>query len=402
MPPGPDPAAPLPAPLPRPCPVCASPRRELIHDHPLAAIAGVSLHAGYQVVACAGCGMVYADAIPAQAAFDHYYRACSRYEDGHRLGLPSPADQARFRAIAAELAAELADPGAAIAEIGSATGGLLAELQRLGYRRLLGIDPSPLCASTARALHGLETAAGTIFEPIPGAPHDVLVAVGVVEHLRDLDRALANLAAALAPRGLLYVEVPDLEGFHLTNEAPFQEFSTEHVNFFTRASLGNLMGRHGFEPAFGRIVQRIHSGGSTMQVVAGAFRKGGAPRRPEPDPAGPAAARTYRDLCAAQAGPERELMERLARAGAPIAVWGAGTVACRLMATTALRRVPVAAFLDSNPHLQGRTLAGVPVCPPEWLRGFPGPVLIASKGYAGEIRRAIREDLGLANPLLML
>jgi len=391
----------LPPPVPRSCPVCGGSSAELIHDHPLAPIDGVSLHAGYRVLACAGCGMVYAGGIPAQDAFDHYYQACSRYEDTTRLGLPSAVDQARFRAIAAELAERL-PLDAAVAEMGTSTGGLLAELKRLGYRRLLGVDPSPECGRAARDLHGLDVAQGTVFDPIPGGPHDVVIAVGVVEHIRDLDRALATLGDALAPGGLLYLEVPDLEGFHLTNEAPFQEFSTEHINFFTRASLTNLLGRHGFRPAFGGVAQRVHSGGSSMQVVAMAYRKGDAPLPVMPDPAGAPAARRYRDLCREQAAPERELMERLAREGRTLAVWGAGTVACRLLATSALREVPVAAFLDSNPHLQGRTLGGVPIHAPAWLKGFQGPVLIASKGYAEEIRRNLREGLGLANPILTL
>ena len=395
--------APLPVPVPRTCPVCAGAGQDLVFDQRLAPVEGVGLHAGYRVVACRACGMVYADGIPDQAAFDHYYAAASRYEDGHRMGLPSPADQARFSTIADELAAALPDRGCSIAEIGSATGGLLAELGRRGFGRLLGVDPSPLCGRTARERHQLEVARGTIFDPVPGGPHDVLIAVGVVEHLRDLDRALANLAAALRPGGLLYLEVPDLEGFHLNNEAPFQEFSTEHINFFTGASLDNLLGRSGFRPDFGRIVERVHGGGSTMQVVARAYRRTGEPGPAlRPDPAGSAAARRYLAQSQARSAPERELAGRLAREAVPFAVWGAGTVACRLMATTALAQAPIAAFLDSNPHLQGRRLGGVPIHPPGWLRGFPGPVLIASHGYAAEIRRAIREELGLANPVIAL
>lgn len=395
---------PLPLPVPRSCPVCANSAQELIHDHRLAPIEGVSLHAGYRVVACQACHMVYADGIPAQEAFDHYYQACSKYEDGLRLGLPSPVDQIRFSTIAEELAAALPNREVSIAEMGSSTGGLLAELRKRGFQNLLGVDPSPVCGRLAQQLHGLQVSEGTVFAPIPGGPHDVLIAVGVVEHIRDLDRALANLAKGLKPGGLLYLEVPDLEGFHLTNEAPFQEFSIEHINFFTRRSLENLLGRFGFQPAFGHIVEREHSGGSTMQVVAWAFRKDAHPaiHAPTPDPAGPAAARQYRAHCQRQSIPEQELMRRLAQEGTPLAVWGAGTVACRLLATTALSEVPIVGFVDSNPHIQGRRLGGAMIHPPQWLKTFPGPILIASRGYSLEIETIIREDLKLANPLLVL
>jgi SAM-dependent methyltransferase len=395
---------PLPAPHPRTCPVCDGTRQQLLRDHRLAAIEGVSLHAGYRVVACEACGMVYADQIPDQAAFDQYYRECSRYEDPTRRGQPSPVDQCRFEAIAAELAAHLPDPEVAIAEIGSSTGGLLAQLARLGYRRLQGVDPSAQCGVSAERVQGVKVAQGTIFEPLPGAPHQVLLAVGVLEHIRDVNAALDNLGSALVPGGLLYLEVPDLEGFHHTNEAPFQEFSTEHINFFTRGSLENLMARLGFQPAFGGVVQRLHGGGSSMQVLAIAFRKGDRPEafQPRPNPAGPEAARSYVARCETQAEPERRVIERLRTARAPFAVWGAGTVACRLMATTNLAQAPIAGLVDGNPHLQGHRLAGHEIHSPGWLRGFEGQILVASRGYAADILWTLREELRLANPVLTL
>jgi len=397
---------PLPVPVPRCCPACASPAQELVREHPLAAIEGVSLHAGYRVVACAGCGLVYADGIPSQAAFDRYYQDSSRYENNARMGLPGPVDQARYAAIAAELAEQLGPrlplAGLRVAEVGAATGGLLAELKRAGFRDLLGIDPSPQCVRAGRELFGLDMAPGTLFEPLPQAPFDLVIAVGVLEHVRDLDRALRNLAGAMRPGALLYLEVPDLEGFRRTNEAPFQEFSTEHITFFTRRSLANLLGRYGFQADFGSVPDRVHGGGSTMQVIAGGFRLDGAVRAPVADPAGPAAARAYVRLCQDQVRPELELMARLARSGQPLAVWGAGTVACRLMASSALPEARLAAFVDSNPHLQGRRLAGIPIQPPAWLGTFEGSVLVASRGYAREIQQLIRAELGFRHPVLTL
>ena len=390
--------------VPRSCPVCDEPGQRLLLDHPLAPIDGVSLHAGYRVVACTGCGMVYADGLPDQEAFDHYYEACSRYEDPTRHGLPSPVDQARFHAIAGELATQLPDRALAIAEIGSSTGGLLAELGKLGFTRLLGVDPSAQCGRSAQDNQGVRVAQGTIFQAIDGGPHDLIIAVGVVEHIRALDAALGNLARSLAPGGLLYVEVPDLEGFHRTNEAPFQEFSLEHINFFTRQSLDNLMGRFGFQPAFGHVVDRLHGGGSSMQVLAFAYRQGPRPESFQPvvDASGPAAALAYAAQGERQAAEEGVLLERLVKDGRPFALWGAGTLTCRLLATTALRAAPIAALVDSNPHLQGRSLHGLAIQPPAWLRGFHGPVLVASYGYAADILRTLREDLRLDNEVLTL
>lgn len=394
----------LPPLFPRNCPACDGSGYSLIHAHPLAVIEGVSLHAGYNVVACDHCGMVYANGLPAQAAFDHYYEASSKYEDHTRGGLPSPVDQARFEAIAEGLAAHLDDRGAAILDFGCSTGGLLKALKARGFTRLAGVDPSPQCGRSVREIHGIQAHQGTLFTPIPEGPWDVVTAVGVLEHVRDFSRAVLNLREGIRDGGLLYVELPDLEGFHRTNEAPFQEFSTEHINFFSPRSLDTAMGRLGLVRAFGEIVTRIHSGGSTMQVIAFSYRKEAIPaaHSPEFDREGPEAARRYAAQCAAQSAPELQQARELADSGQPIAIWGAGTVACRLLATTELAKAPIVGIVDSNPHLQGKRLAGHAIHPPKWLEGFSGTIFVASRGYAAEIERTIHETLGLKNRIVLL
>lgn len=88
---------------------------------------------------------------------------------------------------------------------------------------------------------------------------DVAVLIGVFEHLPELDESITSLIKILKPGGLLYVEVPDASSYHQWFSAPYQFLSIEHVNFFSSASLGNLLARRGFRmclrapggPAFG-------------------------------------------------------------------------------------------------------------------------------------------------------
>jgi hypothetical protein len=93
------------------------------------------------------------------------------------------------------------------------------------------------------------------------------------------------------------------------------------------------------------------------------------------------------------------VVDRRRTAQAPVAVWGAGTVTCRLMVTTNLAQAPIAGLVDGNPHLQGHHLAGHEIHSPGWLRGFEGPILVASRGYADDIVRTLREELRLGNPV---
>src|SRR5689334_22587479 len=58
----------------RPCPICNSADRMVLFSPEFERIEGAHLLDGYDVVACTHCGFTFADKIPAQSAFDEYYR----------------------------------------------------------------------------------------------------------------------------------------------------------------------------------------------------------------------------------------------------------------------------------------------------------------------------------------
>ena len=98
----------------------------------------------------------------------------------------------------------------------------------------------------------------------------------------------------------------------------------------------------------------------------------------------------------------RAELRQLAERGEPILIWGVGTLTLRLLETGALAGVPIAAFIDSNPKYQGRTLHGAPVIGPGAVRGRAEPILVASWTWQREIVEQIRTGLGLSNPLILL
>jgi SAM-dependent methyltransferase len=377
--------------LDRPCPSCLGQGGEQLFRQRFAIIPGVSLHDGYPVTACGTCGAVYASRLPAQTHFDAYYADLSKYQNADDLMDEGDADRRRYEAIALELAHRLPWRDRTILDVGCAAGGLMEALEAQGFTQVMGVDPSAACVDTARR-RGLRAEQGLLVDPLPGGPHGAVLAIGVLEHVRDLDPALTNLRQALDRDGMLYVEVPDLMRPDMGHEAPFQEFSTEHITFFTERSLDRLMARHGLCPAFGgeRLLNRGYRI-SELHVPS-----------PPVDEDGPRAAKRYLESCVNQVELEARAMEALARGRELIAVWGAGTLACRLMATTALAQAPVAAFVDRNPHLYGRELAGIPIHPPDWLRSFSGPVLIASWGHGEAIQTSLRRDFGLKNAVIRL
>ena len=390
---------------PRGCPVCGSADRISLFRQQFAAVDGATPVTGYDVVVCGRCGSGYADGIPGQDAFDRYYRDMSKYEYHQRDGAESEYDQRRLAIIADIITLHVPRRDSRILDIGCATGRLLANLRERGFANVTGLDPSPVCATAARKLYGVEVRTMTLAELGAGPERfDVAILVGVLEHLRDLDAAFVQLRAILNPRGVLYVEVPDATAFADWPNAPFQDFSTEHINFFAPVSLELLMRRRGFGRVFLERNHREQSYRTVMSNISAVFRK------EESIPADvvlhdsqtrPGLER-YIAECRSAEERVHAAMGALAASGRPILVWGVGTQTTRLLATSRLAQANIQAFIESNARYHGKTLHGRPILAPEELTRHPEPVLVGSRVFQHEIVAQIRDDLGCANELILL
>ncbi|MFI5244639.1 MAG: methyltransferase domain-containing protein [Gemmatimonadales bacterium] len=390
---------------PRGCPVCGSAERISLFHQQFASVEGATPVAGYDVSVCRACGAGYADGIPEQDAFDRYYRDMSKYEYHQREGAESEYDQRRLAIIADIIAPHVPGPESRILDIGCATGRLLANLRERGFANVTGLDPSPACATAARKLYGVEVRTMTLAELGGGAERfDVAILVGVLEHLRDLDAAFVQLRAILNPGGLLYVEVPDATAFADWPNAPFQDFSTEHINFFAPLSLENLMARRGFSRRFLEQNHREQSYHTVMSNISAVFRKeestvAGAGRYDAQTRPG---LERYIAQCRSAEVRLHATIDSLATSGRPILVWGVGTQTTRLLATSRLAEANILAFIESNARYHGKTLHGKPILAPEQLKRHPEPVLVGSRVFQHEIVAQIRDDLACANELILL
>jgi len=388
----------------RECPVCGATERRVVFTQQFAAVDQATPVTGYDVAVCERCGAGYADGIPDQQAFDRYYRDMSKYEYAQRGGEESEYDSRRLAVIADIVAPHVPSPAARILDVGCASGRLLANIRERGFPHVIGLDPSPACAVTAARLYAIDVRTMTLREIAEsGERFDVVIMVGVLEHLRDLDSAFAQLRALLNPAGLLYVEVPDVTAFANWPNAPYQDFSTEHINFFSPVSLRNLMRRHGFTEVFLEQNHREQSYKTVMSNVSAFYRKEeDVPHHIEFD------ADTAEGLdryLSASAADDRRLRARIGAivdARQPIVVWGVGTHTSRLMATSRLAEAEIVAFVESNARYHGKTLHGRPIVAPEALRGHPQPVLISSRVFQNEIAEQIRNGLGCGNELILL
>lgn len=380
----------------RPCPVCASsgPRtllhRQRFQEGPLGD--------GYDVVVCAACGAGFADGIPAQAELDDYYAERSKYTYAHTAGAESPYDFKRFELIADQIEAHVPDKSAQILDIGCATGGLLAVLRRRGYTNVLGSDPSATCAEAARRLYGIEVKTTTLAQHAAWTERfDAVLLVGVLEHVREVRAAVQVVAGLLALGGKLYCNQPDVGTFAECRNAPYQQFSAEHVNFFSRVSLCRLLANVGLAP-----LQLWHSQiewreGMTDSMVSGVFGRAVGASDHGRDAITQAALQRYVEQSAAQEVGVLRVIEDLVRSQEPILIWGTGSFTRHLLTSTPLGQANIIAFVDSSLSQQASTLLSRRVLAPSALADRPEPILICSLVFGAEIRRTITAELRLSN-----
>ena len=286
---------------------------------------------GYDVLACDGCGFVYADTRVTQADYDAYYAKLSKYEDPRTGtgGGEQSWDDARLGATAETIATYLPDRSAKVVDVGCANGGLLRHLARLGFGRLCGVDPSPRCAASTAAVAGTTGLVGSLFALPDGAGQaDAVVLSHVLEHVQELRRGVAAARRLLRPGGILYAEVPDATRYAECLAAPFQDFNTEHVNHFGPVSLAGLLAREGFEVLAVRRKTIEAAAGIPYPAVYAVARV--RPSRTESTT--PAADRELRPTVMEYARRSAALMRALdeelaplAERGTPILLWGVGT-----------------------------------------------------------------------------
>ena len=385
----------------RPCHVCGATDRTLLYRQKFSGLSsGTFLH-NYDVMACVTCGFCFADNLPQAEAFDRYYAEMSKWEFQENSGQASEMDTQRFESVARFVAGFTENHQARVLDIGCSTGGLLRAFKQQGFTQLLGLDPSPQCAKLARQNHDIDVFTGPV-STLTQLPRDcgVVSLSGVLEHLYDPNTVMLNISQRLTDGGILYICVPDAGQFAACMDAPYQQFSIEHILYFTAGSLSNLLTACGFEPIQIRTVTYPYSLRYQYPVVEAVFRKA-VPAPWRRDETGIHGLQSYIGKSAAWELKIARQIGELVDRHEQLLVWGVGTNTQRLMATTRLGEANIVAFVDSNPHYHGKMLSGRPVIAPDAVRGHSATILIASIIFREEIARQVREQLQVANRLIM-
>lgn len=198
-------------------------------------------------VVCRDCGLVYQSPRPSELT-------ASLYEGGgyHAAAGGVPGDYVRYSmrrsrdALRWGLTAGRLDvPGRAL-DIGCGVGGALVALRERGWS-VCGVEPDPSLSAHARREFALDARTG-MFDAatVPEVGQfDFVFASHVWEHLDDPVAITRDAGRVLAPGGVLMLVVPT---FRHSRANAWHAFKSPHNFVFTDVSLGNVLGRAGFEP----------------------------------------------------------------------------------------------------------------------------------------------------------
>lgn len=357
----PEPTSTMPRTAARACPVCRSREAVSLWTQRYCLFDDSDLPRVTDIVRCSACATAYASSDVGADAYRAHYARHSKYdtapaasgsgeapEDGERLG-----ETAAFLARHWERTARIVD-------VGAGRGGLLAEMRRLGFARLEGIDPSAGCVEAMRA-RGLVATQGLLEDGQWETRHDrfdAAILSHVLEHVHDVDTAFARVASRLADDARIYVEVPDASRYDARSFPPFYFFDPEHINHFDARALATLAARHEWTIVASHVRWLRLAGGGRYPAVGAMLRRGTAPLEMRSDASD--ALERYIDASRRRlaSDPAVRTIAALAVRREPIVVWGAGSHAQRLFAQTALRDAVVDVIIDGDPGKQGRHLDG--------------------------------------------
>ena len=389
----------------RGCDICQSEEQQVLHEQKFVSFDhDAGLLTGYDVTQCHRCGFIYADGLPDPPVFDRYYREMSKHEPDWDASRPIPAyKRHNIELIVAECEKYTPDRSARILDVGVGTGDILLALRSRGYEDLTGLDPSARTSEMLHRIHGLRILNIPVSELHSCKERfDVILLSGVLEHLRDLRATLMLLKTLLREGGRMCIAVPDASRFLDFVVSPFQYFSTEHINFFTKKSLETLLSSVGMALQGDCREATALLGVLNEPIVQAIFREAAGTPPAAPDVRGADQIKRYVAACREQQDLLMHGVEEIANSAERIIVWGVGSLTMHLLSDRRFARLNIIAFVDGNGNYWDKTIRGIPVVPPARLAGFEETILIVSYSYEAEINQDIRQRYLLDNKVVRL
>lgn len=203
-------------------------------------------------VACRRCALVYLNPRPTIAAYDDFHVADFLAQ---RHGISAAGDVA-YKVKGSELAMKSAvehflrpvlRPGIRVLDVGCGIGTQLHLIKKdVPDAVVRGIELATVDVDAAKKFYGLDLFAGSLEQfasAHPAERFDLIVLHHTFEHLPDPRSSLRTLASLLAPRGTLFIAVPNVMNIRKRPEIFFQ---IAHPYAYAPATLQKMLALAGF------------------------------------------------------------------------------------------------------------------------------------------------------------
>lgn len=388
----------------RNCEICGSKKYDLLHKQKF--VLEKNYLFSYNVVACQNCGFIFASKLPTPKKLEKFYKENIKYAYQHQYG-NSPNYIQKFHLDSFKMVdsylkyhyPKLNRTTLRILDIGCATGYLLFVFKKNQYKNLLGIDPSAECSILAEKLYNIRVLPLTLSEYQPKEKFDLIILASVMEHMSELENNLLKASSLLKENGTMFISVPDGDNFGRILHEPFLEFSLEHINYFTKNSLKNLLSKYGLENIeFNSFAVDVYGGYALNSL----WKKSGQKNSFIFDKAGKRNVISYIKKSSRKLILINNKIKKLVKSKEKIIIWGVGSLTSRLLATTDLKKTNIEFFVDSNVNQQGKIVNNLQVKSPEVLKKQKTTVLVSTYIFRKEIKKILLSKYNFKGKIILL
>jgi 2-polyprenyl-3-methyl-5-hydroxy-6-metoxy-1,4-benzoquinol methylase len=204
----------------------------------------------YRLLECKWCDVLYANPLPARESLEEAYREAA-FES---------AEEARYASLAyAELLPRILDKisrRAAALDVGTGDGAFLEHLQRSGFERVVGVEPSRAPVEAARpTIRSLIRQGPFRAADFEKESFSLITCLQTMEHLYDPMALCRDTFDLLHHGGVVFLVCHDrraLSARLLGSKSPI--FDIEHLQLFSRKSLRYALERAGYADVVTRAV----------------------------------------------------------------------------------------------------------------------------------------------------
>lgn len=356
------------------------------------------------VSVCKKCGLVYMDMEATKEDFDKYYAELSNAIDYVTLHGKEGANN-YFKHMY-DCVKEYVKPNSKIIDIAGAKGEFAEYLNNLDVPVEADvIEYSKQCVDGCKE-RGVSVIQTDCYQKQPELEkkYDIAFLNHTLEHFTDVAAVVENALYMLKENGILFIEVPDIEGYANYDEVPYFYLTYEHITHMSKITLENISKIYGLKLLkMDKYLKGNGKNGGVYPSIYAVYQKGGQVEPFIYDTIGQTMIEKYLEKCHKEI---HSTMEEYRRSNEPLILWGVGASTAQLL-SSAMDGCNIVALVDSNPNRQGivyqingQTLT---IISPDMAkeRGQEDTILILPVMYKDAIQKQIRE-MGFQNKIVAL